>query len=215
MFKYAVIYAGGTGTRMLPLTQYIPKALIQINKKPLIDYTIDFLKKNKVKHIYVTYSYKSEQIFSHLKDKVSGFINTTNKDNSYFLYNSFIKEINEPVICMPCDIVIDVDLKKVYSAFLQMHSPVHSLIPVNVKKGINGDYITALNSVITKLDRNKNTGIYASGIQIINPAGVNKLTKAEDNFINVWKQLITLNQLHLINIKPSVWQAYDNIKDIL
>ena len=215
MFKYAVIYAGGNGTRMLPLTQYIPKGLVHINGKPLIDHVIDFLKSNGVKHIYVTYSYKSEQIFSHLKDRVSGFINTSNKDNSYFLYNSFIKYINQPIICMPCDIIVDIDLKKVYSEFLKMHSPVHSLIPVNVKKNISGDYITSSNGIITKLDRKQNTGIYASGIQIINPYHVNKLTKAEDNFTNVWKQLISFKQLHLLDVKPSTWQAYDNIKDIL
>jgi NDP-sugar pyrophosphorylase family protein len=215
MFKYAVIYAGGEGTRMLPLTQYIPKGLIQIKGKSLIDYVIDFLRQNGIEQIYVTYSYKSEQILTHLKDKVNGFINTTNKDNSYFLYNSFIKYINEPVICMPCDIIVDINLKKVYKNFLELHSPVHSIIPVNVKKGISGDYITASNNIITKLDRKKNTGIYASGVQIINPYSVNKLTKAEDNFSNVWNQLISQKQLHLLDIKPDTWQAYDNIKDIL
>ena len=215
MFKYAVIYAGGNGTRMLPLTQYIPKGLVPVNGKPLIDYVIDFLKLNGIEYIYVTYSYKSEQIFSHLKDRVNGFINTTNKDNSYFLYNSFIKYIDEPIICMPCDIIVDIDLKKVYSKFLKMHSPMHSLIPANVKKGISGDYITSLKGLVTKLDRKQNTGIYASGIQIINPHRVNKLTKAEDNFNNVWKQLISLKQLYLLDVKPSAWQAYDNIKDVL
>ena len=91
----------------------------------------------------------------------------------------------------------------------------HSLIPVNVKKSISGDYITSSNGIVTKLDRKQNTGIYASGIQIINPYHINKLTKAEDNFTNVWKQLISFKQLHLLDVKPSTWQAYDNIKDIL
>ena len=215
MFKYAVIYAGGEGTRMLPLTHYVPKGLICVNNKPLIQYVIDSLLSNGIEHIYVTYSYKSEQLFSYLKNKVSGFINTTNKDNSYFLYNSFIKHINEPVICMPCDIIVNIDFKKVYTNFLKLHYPVCALIPVDVKEGIDGDYITASNNIITTLDRKKNTEMYASGIQIITPERLNKITKATDNFNNVWKQLISLNQLYTINVKPISWHAYDNIRDII
>jgi NDP-sugar pyrophosphorylase family protein len=215
MFKYAVIYAGGEGTRMLPLTQYVPKGLIQIKGKPLIDYVIDFLKQNSIEQIYVTYSYKSEQILTYLKDKASGFINTTNKDNSYFLYNSFIKHINEPVVCMPCDIIVNLDLKRVYTTYTQLQNPVHALMPVDVKQSISGDYITSSDNYITKLDRDKNTGIYSSGIQIINPALLNEITKPVNNFCEVWDQLIKLNKLHLIDIKPEVWSAYDNIKDIV
>jgi NDP-sugar pyrophosphorylase family protein len=215
MFKYAVIYAGGEGTRMLPLTQYIPKGLIQIKGKSLIDYVIDFLRQNGIEQIYVTYSYKSEQILTYLKDKVNGFINTTNKDNSYFLYNSFAKYINEPIVCMPCDIIVNLDLKRVYNTYTQSQNPVHAIIPVNVKQGISGDYITSSGNHITKLDRDKNTGIYSSGIQIINPALLNEITKPVNNFCEVWDQLIKLNKLHLIDIKPEVWSAYDNINDIV
>jgi NDP-sugar pyrophosphorylase family protein len=215
MFKYAVIYAGGEGTRMLPLTQYVPKGLIQIKGIPLIDYALKFLKHNDIEQIYVTYSYKSEQILTYLKDKVSGFINTTNKDNSYFLYNSFIKHIDEPIVCMPCDIIVNLDLKDVYNKYCQIQDPVHALIPVNAKKGISGDYITTSDNSIINLDRNTNTGIYACGIQITTPALLNKITKPVDNFYGVWKQLINRNQLHLINIKPRTWRAYDSINDLI
>ena len=214
MFKYAVIYAGGEGTRMLPLTNYVPKALVLINKIPLIDYNIKLLRKNNIKHIYVTYSYKGEQLLVHLKDKVDGFINTTNKDNAYFLYNSFIKFIDEPVICMPCDIIVDINFKNIYTENVKLKYPIHSIIPTKPHKNISGDFITFSNNIITQLNRKKKTELYASGIQIINPKRVNSLTTPKQKFNKVWEQLIKYKQLHLINIQPKKWKAYDTLNSI-
>lgn len=214
MFKYAVIYAGGKGTRMLPLTDYVPKALVHVNKIPLIEHTINLLRKNNIKQIYVTYSHKSEQLLTHLKDKVTGFVNTTNKDNAYFLYNSFIKFIDEPVICMPCDIIVDINFKEVYTEFIKQKYPIHSIIPTKPHKDITGDYIISSNNIITQLTRKKKTNLYASGIQIINPKRINILTTPQENFNEVWKQVIKYKQLYLLNVQPKKWKAYDTLNSI-
>ena len=91
MFKNAIILSGGEGVRMRPLTKYIPKALVEFNGVPLIKNILNLLNTNGVKDIYVTYNYLSEILFNNLKNEVKGFINTTDKDNSYFLFNSFVK----------------------------------------------------------------------------------------------------------------------------
>jgi NDP-sugar pyrophosphorylase family protein len=49
----AVILAAGTGTRMRPLTTRIPKALIPIANRPLLDYVLDSLEKAGVKEIAI------------------------------------------------------------------------------------------------------------------------------------------------------------------
>ena len=38
-----IILSGGFGTRLYPLTKNLPKALIQINGKPFIEYQLDYL----------------------------------------------------------------------------------------------------------------------------------------------------------------------------
>ena len=41
----AVILAGGLGTRLKPITDKIPKPMVEINGKPFIDYLLNYLLK--------------------------------------------------------------------------------------------------------------------------------------------------------------------------
>ncbi len=51
--KKAVILAGGKGTRLYPITKEIPKPLLPINKKPIINYLVDLFFSQGVKEIAV------------------------------------------------------------------------------------------------------------------------------------------------------------------
>jgi len=52
----AVILAGGKGTRLYPVTKEIPKPLLPINRKPIINYLIDLFQKQGIKDIAVLIS---------------------------------------------------------------------------------------------------------------------------------------------------------------
>lgn len=65
----AIILAGGKGTRLKPLTDYVPKPLIPINNKPIIEWQIRYLKKFGVKDIVICTGYKSKQIEDYLERK--------------------------------------------------------------------------------------------------------------------------------------------------
>ncbi|MBI4018431.1 MAG: nucleotidyltransferase family protein [Candidatus Aenigmarchaeota archaeon] len=58
----AIILAGGFGKRMRPLTDDIPKCLIPVNNKPLLDYQLDHLRKHGIRKIVVACGYKWEKI---------------------------------------------------------------------------------------------------------------------------------------------------------
>ena len=112
--------AGGKGTRMFPISDYVPKPLVKVRNKTLIDYCIDNLKEKGINNIYITYNYKSELLVSHVEKRVSGLINTIDQDNSYFLFNTIIKNIDEPIIVMPCDIIMSFKLKDTNPQFLSV-----------------------------------------------------------------------------------------------
>ncbi len=65
----AIILAGGRGKRLRPITDKIPKPLIPINNKPLIERTIKYLKRYGITEIIISSGYKSNLIEKFLKKK--------------------------------------------------------------------------------------------------------------------------------------------------
>ena len=56
----AIIMAAGKGTRMHPITETIPKPLIRVHSKRMIDTIIDALHENGIYEIYVVVGYLKE-----------------------------------------------------------------------------------------------------------------------------------------------------------
>jgi len=65
----AFVLAGGAGTRLSPLTSYIPKGMIPIGGKPFIDYVLSYLSNNGVRNIIMLLSEEDSEVFrNHLED---------------------------------------------------------------------------------------------------------------------------------------------------
>jgi len=69
---YGLIPAAGKGVRMLPLTDEVPKPLIKVYGKPMIEYSIDQLKNMGVEEIVVALHYKKDEIRDYLESKDFG-----------------------------------------------------------------------------------------------------------------------------------------------
>lgn len=61
----AIIMAGGKGTRLMPLTRDLPKPLVKLIDKPVMEYSINLLKKHGVADIGVTVGYLADRIISY------------------------------------------------------------------------------------------------------------------------------------------------------
>ena len=64
----AVILCGGRGTRLKPLTDEIPKVMVDINGIPFLERLILLLKENGVDRILLCTGYLADRISTHLKD---------------------------------------------------------------------------------------------------------------------------------------------------
>jgi NDP-sugar pyrophosphorylase family protein len=67
-----VILAGGLGTRLFPLTQDIPKPLVQVANKAMLDYAIDHLRYAGVTEIIIVLKHFAEKIRDHMQSEWYG-----------------------------------------------------------------------------------------------------------------------------------------------
>jgi NDP-sugar pyrophosphorylase family protein len=61
-----VVLAGGLGTRMRPLTEQIPKALIEVGGEPFVDHQLRWLAAHGVSEVVLSVGYLGEMIESHV-----------------------------------------------------------------------------------------------------------------------------------------------------
>ena len=64
-----MVFAAGLGTRMRPITDAIPKPLVSVAGKTLIDYTLDRLADNGIPRAIVNVHYLPDQIINYLKGR--------------------------------------------------------------------------------------------------------------------------------------------------
>ncbi|HEX9912321.1 MAG TPA: sugar phosphate nucleotidyltransferase [candidate division Zixibacteria bacterium] len=63
-----VILAGGLATRLFPLTSKVPKSMLEINKRPFLEYQLELLKEYEIKDVLLCLGYKGELIKNYFGD---------------------------------------------------------------------------------------------------------------------------------------------------
>lgn len=117
----AVILAGGKGTRLLPITKTIPKPLVKVGGKSLLEWNIINLSKAGIKKIFIVPDYLKEKIVAEIKiiKKDYGIkgikILSQNKkfigDGSFYSAKKYLK-INESFFCIGSDKAISASQAK-------------------------------------------------------------------------------------------------------
>lgn len=113
-----VIMAGGLGTRLKPLTNIIPKPLIPVNEKTILETIIDQFEKIGCTKYYLSVNYKSEIIeyyLAHLDKKYDITFLKEDKPLGTIGSVSLLKgKIDKPFFVSNCDIIVDQDYRDVF-----------------------------------------------------------------------------------------------------
>lgn len=119
----AVLMAGGKGERLRPLTEKVPKPLLHVGNKPIIDYNVDRLLKFGIEHIHVTVNYLAEQIEKHFEEDRDGvFVKCIREPEFLGTIGSvkFIKNFHHnTVLVMNSDLFTNIDLDEFYEHFIK------------------------------------------------------------------------------------------------
>ena len=65
MINQAVIFCGGLGKRLLPITKKLPKPMVVVDNKPFLYHLIKQCKSNGIKNFLLLCGYKKEKIIKY------------------------------------------------------------------------------------------------------------------------------------------------------
>ena len=115
----AVIMAGGFGNRLSPLTDNMPKPLLPVGERPIMELIIGQLRDAGIQNFYVTTHYLSEQIVDHFGDGRTFGVDITYVPEDIPLGTGgalgLLEEQNRPLLVMNGDILTKLDFKAMWS----------------------------------------------------------------------------------------------------
>ncbi len=120
----AMIFAAGLGTRLKPLTDHMPKALVPVAGKPMLEHVIEKLKASGVNEVVINVHHFANQIIDFLKAKDNFGIRIWISDETDELLDTgggiqkASNYLNEPFLVHNADILSNVDLKALYDYHL-------------------------------------------------------------------------------------------------
>ena len=90
----AIILAAGIGSRLRPLTNNIPKCLVEVNNKSIIEYQIDAYLEAKVEEIIIITGYLSKHLVEFIQKKYKSenikFIENKNYNDTNNMYSLYL-----------------------------------------------------------------------------------------------------------------------------
>lgn len=169
-----VIMAGGKGTRLKPLTNVIPKPLIPLNEKTILEIIMDQFHEIGCSKFYISVNYKYE-ILKYYLDSLE-----TTYEIEFFKEEqplgtigsvSMLKNIlSTPFFVTNCDIIIDQDYHDVYDYHIENENKITIVSAVKSNKIPYGVVKTGENGLLTELtEKPDNTYMINTGVYILNP----------------------------------------------
>jgi mannose-1-phosphate guanylyltransferase len=217
----AMILAAGFGTRLRPLTEMKPKALMPVANKPILARNIEYLISHGITEVIVNAHHHHQQIVGYLRDESSFGLNIKVKVEPEILgTGGGIKNTEdfwdkEPFFVINSDILTDINLAAVYEIHQTSGALVtlvlHDCEPYNqvqVDDGWN----------ITDIAKGNMPGRLAfTGIHVINPELLSHIPQGRfSDIIECYRELIRLGKpVRACLIKGHYWQDIGSIVSYL
>ena len=202
--EVAVILGAGFGKRLSPITNKIPKPLVEIGNETILENTIKLVKKLNLKQILINAHYK--------RDQLKNFIEKKNFDIDIKLFeeapeilntgggisNMVMDNRNDNFLTLNPDTLwtenhID-EILKMERYFFNSNSK-NTLLVVNKDKSFDKNLIGDFNLKANKLNKTKPLNFIYTGCQILEKKIFKKFNSKSFPMSEVWNDLLSRNEL--------------------
>ena len=223
-----VIMAGGKGTRMKPFTSVLPKPLIPIGEKTVLEHIIDEFLQNGITQYYFTLNYRGEMIRAYF-DGIERSYDVKYIWEKEFLGTAgslrfFVNDAPKCFFVSNCDIIVKADFSDVLDfhrsngSWLTIISALqHSIVPYGVVHFSNGGKVESIQEK-PEYSFTINTGVYILDKRCLSYIPENRVFHMTDliqTLMDDHKPVFTypINEGEYIDIGQ--WEEYRNALDRL
>ena len=221
----AVILAGGLGTRLQPYTTFLPKPMLPLGEKPILEHLVDWIRKNGIKSVVLCVSYLRKTIEDYFEDGKKFGVNI-----EYAISNKPLatagqlktaeKFIDDTFVCLYGDSIFDFSLRnmikqhKKKKAFVTMSlNEYKTNLPYGVIETSKNGKVTSWNEK-PEIKANINMGCYIMEPKVLNfipknkPYGMDDVIKKAMDKKKLVSSFLTKKGFIDIGNKTSYKKAY-------
>lgn len=218
----AFIIAGGKGTRLRDITHdEIPKPMVKLNGKPILEYTLQNLIKYGVDEVYISVGYMHEKISEYFGDgkhwniKIEYIVEKEPLGSAGALY--YVKDkMNDDFIVCTGDAIFDIDISRMLKFHKENNAIATLLTHPNCHPYDSDLIIVDKNNIVQKIDKkgtvrdfyyknNVNAGFF-----IFNPASLYYFDKPKKASME-WD---FVNTLIIDDKKVMAYKSCEYFKDV-
>lgn len=155
----AVIVAGGRGERMRPYTDSMPKPMIPVSGKPLLEHQLEWLKRSGVREAIMCLGYKAEAVRAHFGDgdnlgmRLEYQVETTPRGTAGCVKNAWPR-LGGDALVLYGDLFIDISLPELWACHERVRGDA-TLVLIETDHPHDSDLVRAEGERITGFYRAK------------------------------------------------------------
>jgi len=217
----AVILCGGLGERLRPYTEKIPKVMLELKDKPILEHVINYIRKYGIQEFVLLCGYKSGDINKYFGDgkKFGIKINYSvekGKLGTAGAVNNAKDLIKGDFLLINGDVITDFPLDKLLDEFNKIGGPIVSLVKPNSPFGVVEIENTGTGIKIKNFVEKPRIKEWINAGYTVMPKSLLKLfPKNGDVETDVYPKLVKTGELHAFLLDDSYnWNSIDTHKDL-
>lgn len=231
----AIILAAGLGNRLLPLTEDVPKCLVQVNEVSILERELDALHRNFITEVILIVGYRKEKILGKIGCSYKGIKinyienNKFNETNNVFSLWLAREHMKEGCILIEGDVVFD---ECILADLLQTDPKKSFWVVDDFSVEMNGCMLSTNSSFViqtieiirTQMPTVRNNSYKSVGILKISPLFGSIFGKWLDECVKkgqtkIYYDLVIANHIkeypiHILKVKSARWTEIDTVEDL-